>query len=189
MKDIYRGRLVRLGAESPEVLAKAHVRWQRDSEVHRLADSDPAQLWSEKIIKEWNEKQMEGDPMRAFRFSILNLADGKLIGFVGLVPDWAHADAMLGILIGERAYWNRGYGTDAMELALQFGFLELNLYRITLGVYAYNPRALRVYEKVGFKHEGLVRGETLREGQRTDCNYMGILRREWLAQASRGVAS
>jgi len=181
MKDIYRGKLVRLAAESPEVLASAHARWERDSEYHRLADSVPAHLWSEKKIKEWLEKQMEGDPMRAFRFSIRTLEEDRLIGIIGLIPDWVHSDAILFIAIGNRDHWGKGYGTDAMELIVRYGFLELNLHRITLGLNGYNARAQRVYEKVGFKLEGTLRGDTLREGRRTDGLSMGILRREWMA--------
>jgi RimJ/RimL family protein N-acetyltransferase len=186
MKQLFKGMLVRLAADSPEVLAGAYVRWDRDSEFRRLADSDPTQVWSEKKIKEWFEQAMEGDPLRAFRFSIHTLAGDKLIGTASLVPNWVHADAMLGIIIGDRDYWGRGFGTDAMELILQYGFLELNLHRITLSVHSYNTRARRVYEKVGLKVEGVMRGDTLKEGRRTDGIEMGILRREWMA--SRGAA-
>ena len=59
MKDLYRGTLVRLSDESPEVLAKAFVKWHQDTEQHRLADDDPAQLWSEKKLKEFIEKRAE----------------------------------------------------------------------------------------------------------------------------------
>ena len=62
MKDLFRGELVRLTFEEPETRAKAEVRWQRDSEFVRLADSDPARLSSEKKIKEWFEKQVEKGP-------------------------------------------------------------------------------------------------------------------------------
>lgn len=57
MKDIYRGTLVRLAAESPEMMAKTYIKWDRDSEFHRLADSAPSQLWSEKKLKEFVEKK------------------------------------------------------------------------------------------------------------------------------------
>ena len=59
MKDIFRGKLVRLAMDTPEVMAKGFARWAQDSEYHRLADSDPAKLWSEKSIREWIEKQMD----------------------------------------------------------------------------------------------------------------------------------
>jgi RimJ/RimL family protein N-acetyltransferase len=181
MKDIYRGSLVRLSNESPEVMAKAFAKWDRDTEQHRLADSDPAQLWSEKKIKEVIEKRAE-DNSRSFEFSIRTLADDTLIGGVGLwISSWTHADTWLGISIGERDYWSKGYGTDAMRLIVQYGFIELNLRRISLGLHAYNERALKSYEKVGFKLEGRTRGEGLRDGVRFDSLWMGILREEWLA--------
>jgi RimJ/RimL family protein N-acetyltransferase len=182
MKDLYRGALVRLASESPEALAQAFAKWGRDSEFHRLADSDPAQLWSEKKIKERIEKNSEKNLQQAFRFSIRALAEDKFIGVVSLwVRSWTDSEAWLGILVGERDYWSKGYGTDAMRLIVQYGFLELNLRRISLGLHAYNERALKSYEKVGFKLEGRMRGEGLRDGVRYDSLWMGILREEWLA--------
>ena len=55
MRDLFRGELVRLTSEEPEARARVEVRWQRDTEFHRLADSDPAQMVSEKKLKEWIE--------------------------------------------------------------------------------------------------------------------------------------
>ena len=181
MKDIYRGALVRLGSESPEALAKAFVNWEHDTEMHRLADSDPVQLWSEKKRKEFIEKDA-GKNEQAFRFSIRTLAEDKLIGAISLwVHSWTHSDTWVGILIGDRDYWGKGYGTDAMRLIVQYGFIELNLRRISLGLHAYNERALKSYQKAGFKLEGRIRGEGLRDGVRFDSLWMGILRDEWLA--------
>ena len=184
MKDIYRGALVRLSDESPEVLAKAFAKWDRDTEQHRLADDDPAQLWSENKLKEFIEKRAENSS-QSFRFSICTLADNTLIGGVGLwINSWTHAEAWLGISIGERDYWSKGYGTDAMRLIVQYGFIELNLHRISLGLHAYNERALKTYQKVGFKMEGRMRGEGLRDGVRYDSLWMGILREEWMEMSN-----
>jgi len=182
MKDIFRGSLVRLSADPSEVLARAEVRWGRDSEYIRLADDSPNVMWSEKKRKEWVEKDMEKDPVQTYSFSIHTLADDVLIGGAGLHPVWEHADGWLGIVIGERDYWNRGYGTDAMRLLVGYGFYELNLHRISLSLHSYNERARRVYEKIGFIYEGTRRGDMHRDGRRTDGIYMGILRREWLAR-------
>lgn len=181
MKDIYRGSLVRLADDSPEVLAKAFAKWDRDTEQHRLADSDPAQLWSEKKLKEFIEKRSK-NRSQSFRFSIRTLANDKLIGGAGLwINSWTHADTWLGISIGDRDYWGKGCGTDAMRLIVQYGFLELNLRRISLGLHAYNERALKTYQKIGFQLEGRIRGEGFRDGVRYDSLWMGILREEWLA--------
>lgn len=181
MKDLFRGELVRLVAEEPEVRARAEVRWQRDTEFHRLADLDPAKVVSEKAIKEWIEKQIERgfEPMRYF-FAVRTLKEDKFIGFFGMWIDLVHNEAWVGIGIGERDFWGKGYGTDMMKLCLQYAFTELNVHRVSLGLHAYNPRALRSYEKAGFRMEGCTRKDTLREGKRTDGFWMGILRDEWL---------
>ena len=91
-----------------------------------------------------------------------------------------HSDAWVGIGIGERDFWSKGYGTDMMKVCLRYAFLELGMQRVALGLHAYNPRALRSYEKAGFQLEGRTRQDVLREGKRTDTLWMGILREEWL---------
>jgi RimJ/RimL family protein N-acetyltransferase len=181
MKDLFRGELVRLTMEEPEVRAKLEAQWQRDSEFNRLADNDPRGLESEKKIKEWTEKQLEqGFRPDRYPFSIRALADDRLIGFVGLWLNLIHSEAWVGIGIGERDYWGKGYGTDAMKLVVQYAFEELGLQRVSLGLHEYNARALKSYEKVGFRLEGRTRKDVLREGRRTDTFWMGILRAEWL---------
>ena len=67
-----------------------------------------------------------------------------------------------------------------MNLLLRFAFTEVNLRRVTLAVFEYNPRAIRTYEKVGFRHEGRLRQFLNKEGRRWDMLFMGILREEWL---------
>ena len=181
MKDLFRGKLVRFTMEEPETSAKAQVRWQRDSEFHRLADGDPALLNSEKKIKEWYEKQIEkGSQSERYSFSVRTLAEDKYIGFLGLWVNLIHSEAWVGLGIGEREFWSKGYGTDMMRLCLQYAFMELCVERVSLGLHEYNPRALRSYEKCGFRLEGRTRMQMLREGRRTDTLWMGILREEWL---------
>jgi RimJ/RimL family protein N-acetyltransferase len=67
-----------------------------------------------------------------------------------------------------------------MKLVLRYAFLELNLRRVTLNVFEYNERAIRSYEKAGFRLEGSQRQAIQREGRRWDMVYMGILREEWM---------
>jgi RimJ/RimL family protein N-acetyltransferase len=85
----------------------------------------------------------------------------------------------VGIGIGEREYWGKGYGKDAMRIMLRYAFMELNLHRVSLNVYEYNPRAIRSYEKAGFTVEGRQRQALNRDGRRWDMIYMGSLREEW----------
>jgi len=87
--------------------------------------------------------------------------------------------ATFGIAIGEKAHWDKGYGTEATKLMLNYGFGTLNLHRITLWVYDFNPRGVHVYEKLGFKEEGRKRESVFRGGRYQDEILMGILESEW----------
>ena len=181
MRDIFRGELVRITAEDPEERARVEVRWQGDTELHRLSGVEPALMESKKKLKEMFEKQIEeGFKSQRYPFSVRTLDDDTHIGFFGLWVNLIHNEAWVGIGIGEREYWSKGYGTDMMKLCLRYAFTELNVHRVSLGVHEYNPRALRSYEKAGFRLEGRTRSDTHREGKRTDGLWMGILRDEWL---------
>ncbi|MEU5534457.1 GNAT family protein [Streptomyces sp. NPDC020362] len=79
----------------------------------------------------------------------------------------------------------RGLGTEATRLIVGYGFERLGLHRISLEVYAFNPRALRVYEKVGFVREGVLRDALLWEGEWVDAVVMSILAREWSEHRGR----
>ena len=188
MRDLFRGELVRFTLEEPERRARAEVRWQRDSELHRLADSDPIQIFSEKRIKDWFDKQAEGGfkPERYF-FSVRTLAEETFIGFLSIWVNLVHREAWVGLGIGERGFWSRGYGTDMMRLCQQYVFSELGMERLSLGLHEYNPRALRSYEKCGFRLEGRTRQDLMREGRRYDSLWMGILREEWLQRQNGGA--
>lgn len=185
--NLFTDQMVRLSTEEPQVWAEAFTRWSRDTEYIRLLDDAPAQAWSITKRKQWLEKELD-DPERSYTFGIRTLADDQLIGFVGLGGiQHTHGDTWVGIGIGDRKYWGKGYGSEAMRLILRYAFSELNLHRVSLGVFAYNTRAQRAYEKCGFQLEGVIHQAFLREGQRWDLLFMGILRAEWLAQNGQGL--
>ncbi len=82
-------------------------------------------------------------------------------------------------MIGDKTYWNRGYGTEAVRLLVKHGFNTLNLNRIFLHVFENNPRAIRAYEKAGFVHEGRERQAEFTEGEYMDVLVMSILKDEF----------
>jgi RimJ/RimL family protein N-acetyltransferase len=105
------------------------------------------------------------------------------IGNTGLHQiDWKNRMAVFGIVLGEKAYWGQGFGTEAARTILRFAFEELNLHRVELEVFDFNPRAIRSYEKVGFRHEGTRREALFRNGRYQDVHLMSILQEEFLNQ-------
>ena len=181
MKDIFKGNLVRLSAMDSEEVGKVFSIQGRDSELMRLMDTGPTRLHSAKASSKFIEKMIEEDTPANHFFSIRALDDNRLLGDIDIdvINNWGSRDAFVGLGIYERENWGKGYGTDAMRLIVQFGFIELNLRRITLTVFEYNPRAIRSYEKCGFQVEGRMRGRILKDNKRWDLLFMSILRDEW----------
>lgn len=168
------GKKVRLRAIEREDLP-TFVRWFNDQEVTRyLQMSGPLSLAQE---ERWFQSKLEDEKNTVLAIETL---DGVHIGNLGLHNvDYRNRHAQLGIVIGEKEYWNQGYGTDAVRTALYYAFDELNLNRVFLRVYAYNQRAIRCYEKCGFRHEGTLRQDFFRNGEYHDTLIMGILRQEF----------
>ena len=175
--SLFTGKLVRLAAPDPEKDFQTEANWDRDTIYTRLLEVDPVTPPHPKGEREFMEHPIGG---KAYPFAIRTLADDKLIGFVILMRiNHHHGDAWVGIGVGEADYRSQGYGTEAMNLALGFAFQELNLHRVNLGTFEYNPRAIRAYEKIGFVHEGKMRQAMKRDGTRWAQVFMGILRAEW----------
>lgn len=168
------GTLVRLRPIAPDDLPR-FVAWIADPEVRRfLSLYRPLSLNDE---ERWFEGLGKGADQEIFA---IETVEGRHIGSVGLHsihPRDRSAEA--GIFIGEREYWGKGYGTEAMRLMLGFGFGQLNLHRIFLHVYAYNERAIRSYLKCGFVREGVLRQAVFKNGKYSDVLVMGILQPEF----------
>jgi RimJ/RimL family protein N-acetyltransferase len=181
MNDVLTGKFVRLSAFDPEEMSRAFPRWNMNSEYFRLLNPFARPMQSAKSALKWMEEEVAEMSLANYYFSIRTLSEDKLIGELGLdVVDWSGRDAFVGLGIGEIGYWSKGYGTDVMNVLLRYAFTEINLKRVTLSVFEYNPRAIRSYEKVGFRREGRRRLALNREGRRWDEIYMGILREEWM---------
>ncbi len=130
--------------------------------------------------REWIESLYPSD--REVVLGIVVREGDRLIGTTGLHRiDPIHRSADLGLCIGDVEYQNHGYGSEATALLVKFGFDVLNLNRISLGVFADNPRAIRAYEKAGFVREGVSRQRFFRNGRWHDEVRYAILRDEWLA--------
>ncbi|NMC53261.1 MAG: GNAT family N-acetyltransferase [Chloroflexi bacterium] len=182
MDNLLQGRRIALRMPDHEKDHRLYERWSFDREFMHLWGAGPVTPLSEAVQKEFLENGMQACAV----FNICTREDGHVIGQVDLSEfDAVTGNAWLGIGIGERAFWNNGYGSEAMEVLMRYGFEVLGLQRISLSVFEHNPRALHVYQKLGFVEEGRVRGFLERDGRRWDLIFFGLLREEW---ASRRIA-
>ena len=93
--------------------------------------------------------------------------------------DHLNQTAEIGIFIGNKHYWNKGYATEALQLLLDYGFKALNLRNVILKVYSFNENAKRVYEKIGFKIIGKRRKALKRGKEEYDIIFMDIMEEEF----------
>ena len=129
-----------------------------------------------------SELRQEMTAGTAYQFAICPLGSRESIGGAGLRgSDTANGSAWVSIFLTDASRWGTGLGTDAMNALLDFGFGELRLERIMLEVFDYNPRAVRSYEKAGYRVEVRRRRARFHRGQFHDVIVMAILRDEWLA--------
>ncbi len=179
--NILAGASLRLTALSSADLSSM-IAWHSDAGFLRLYDARPAYPKSEETLRqELEEGRKKSD---AFVFAVRPLAGEELIGYVELDGIlWPHRVAWLGLGIGARANWGKGYGWEILRLALRFAFGELNLHRVQLTVFSYNQRAIGLYEKAGFRREGVFRQFMQRDGQWYDMYLYGLLSNEWEANA------
>jgi RimJ/RimL family protein N-acetyltransferase len=147
-------------------------------EVELAGGGDPPMPQSlTRVEADFDREAAQGGRDRGF---FVIEADGQFIGLVVLhsFDDVAHT-ALLGIAIGDKAYWGRGYGREAVGLILRYAFRYHHLERVWLRVHARNQRAIRAYQACGFVEEGRLRRHVWSDGAYDDLVMMGILRDEW----------
>jgi RimJ/RimL family protein N-acetyltransferase len=152
------------------------VTWLNDEEVRQyLSMTSPFNKTREKEFVDGLYKDDNN-----IILGIVLKENDNLVGNIGLHKiSRTHRNAELGIFIGDKSCWSKGYGTEALKLVIKYGFNQLNLHRIYLDVFDFNTRAMRTYEKAGFKKEGIYREHYYRNGKYCDVFFMGILKSEW----------
>jgi RimJ/RimL family protein N-acetyltransferase len=150
--------------------------------VHDAAQARaPRSPDEEKLLAEWYGTR--GDQADRLDLAVTDKATGECVG-EAVLNDWdpGNESCNFRIFIGPRGR-DRGLGTEATRLIVGYGFEHLGLHRISLEVYAFNPRARRAYEKVGFRAEGVLRESLRYNGEWVDATVMSVLAPEWAAGA------
>jgi len=174
---MYTGQKVRLREYRKEDIEKA-LHYMNDSETKRFLSPGIPYLYTLEDERKWFENISAAKDI--YNFAIETLEDEKYIGGCGLNSiDWKNSVAVVGIFIGDKKYWGKGYGTDAMKVLIKFVFEQMNIHKVKLNVYSFNERAIRSYEKCGFKVEGVLRQEIFRDGRYYDEMIMGLMKEEY----------
>ena len=171
------GKKLYLRGLKKEDLGGNMFNWANDSEVTHYMFMGLVPNSIELMEEEYNKL------VRNEKDVVLAIVDKKSdahIGNAGLYSiNWVARSAEYRIIIGEKKFWNKGYGREAAKLIINYGFNKLNLNKIWLGVNAENKAAVKSYENSGFVREGALREEIYRNGKYYDAIRMSMLRKEF----------
>jgi RimJ/RimL family protein N-acetyltransferase len=177
MRNLLSGTNVKLTAIKDEDLLEIE-NWFNRVEFLRYYDMYPAVPQTLKDVRESIEYYTNSK--ERFIFAIRPKDSDRIIGVGGFDEIiWTNGVATIFIGIGDTDYTGKGLGREALDLILDFGFNELNFYRIQLNVIEYNKTAINLYEGAGFVKEGAHRKFIYRDGQRFDLYLYGLLKDEW----------
>jgi RimJ/RimL family protein N-acetyltransferase len=176
------GKLVRLrGFEKSDL--DSVMRFINDEELKRFLGVTEALRYPLSRLQEenWIEQITSASgPERIFAIETLDRRE--FLGHAGLEHlDWVDRRTNLSLFIYNRDNWSRGYGSDALGILMRLVFDRLGLYRLGLRVAASNERAIRCYERAGFRREGVLRCDRFLDGRLQDSLVMSILEPEYRA--------
>ncbi|PKL23873.1 MAG: GNAT family N-acetyltransferase [Spirochaetae bacterium HGW-Spirochaetae-3] len=156
--------------------APKYAAWLNDLEVAVFTQI------ADKSLSVDKERDILASIGKEHNYGIVDAATDALIGSCGLMDiDFLNRSAEIGIVLGDKAYWGKGYGAEALSLLLDYAFRYLNLHNVMLRVYAYNPRGIACYEKVGFRTIGRRRDAIMRNLAAHDIVYMDIVADDFYA--------
>jgi RimJ/RimL family protein N-acetyltransferase len=162
------------------------LRWYADPELARLTRYSLRPMPRDEVERFFQTRLLSSESVA---YGIHVRETGRLIGlttFSALDPD--NGTVLLHITIGETDALGQGYGTEAVRLMLWLAFERIGLHRVGLSVFSFNERAIRSYEKAGFRIEGRLREAIARDGRYWDEVQMGVLRDDWLAARATATA-
>jgi len=179
---LFEGSLVRLGPIDHEKDPAVISAWSHDAGFMRMMYIDPMRPlspWQVKKELEKLEKSLE-EERNLFHFRIRSRSDGRLLGFAEINRiSWTNASGLVRLGIGDPVDRRRGYGSEALGLVLYYAFVELNLYRLTAIIQAYNHPALELFKAFGFREEVRRRQALERDCQYWDLLQFGLMAEEW----------
>jgi diamine N-acetyltransferase len=164
-----------------EDLAALH-KWQNDEEIMRLARSFPDHVISKEALQGEFERELKGEDTGRRAYIIEEKSTGKPVGWATIrIHQFTRrmTGADIGLALGERRAWKKGYGTETSRLLLDEVFLQLNLHRAEWWTFAENLASLKLAVKMGFKEDGRLREAVFFDNKFHDLVVLGILKDEY----------
>lgn len=154
---------------------KNYYNWMRDPEVNQYLESR-FEKWSVRRLKNYvKEIKINRDN---FFWAIILKETGRHIGNIKLGPiNCRHGFADLGIIIGEKPYWGKGFATEAITLVADYAFKKLKLNKLTAGAYTNNIGSIKAFKNAGFFIEGIRKKQYLYNGNYVDGVLLGCIRK------------
>lgn len=176
MENVIKGKKVYFSNfEAEDYLTLTKNQW--DNEFLRMVSWDTFHPWNE---EDWEKFAGDPDDHSRFLFALKEIEQVAFIGWVSLSDvQFKNRGAEVSIAILNEKDRNKGYGTDAVYLISKFAFYELGLHKLRLTVNSNNPKAIKVYEKIGFKREGTDREALYQDGKWIDIYHYGLLFKEF----------
>lgn len=153
------------------------ARWEVSADVIKFFSIDEGRTYEDVIVEYLKCKNNQGTLM----FTIYLKDTGEAIGKI-ILDKISHIDDSLDIkriYIADVNYRNKGYGEEALRAILEYAFINLHMERVTLDYFTGNKSAAYLYEKIGFKNEGIMRNSAKKNGKYYDLHLMSILRAEY----------
>ncbi|MCJ7647717.1 MAG: GNAT family N-acetyltransferase [Candidatus Lokiarchaeota archaeon] len=155
-----------------------YAKWDNDQVTRHYARNNFPIM--PEAFKKWIEEEKTGTP-RQLNFEIWHKTDRKIIGHVGFNDiNWSDRNANIGMVIGEPEYRSKDLGTEAAALIIDYGFNELNLFKIGCGMYDVNTASMKVAEKLGMLRELVLKEQAWVDGKYVDEYEYCIFRDEWI---------
>lgn len=173
---ILKGNIIYLRPITLSDVTETYLSWLHDEQVMSgIATSG----YTLDKLKQYVSERL--DKKQIAFFAICDVITNEHIGNIKIDFHDSKANVSeLGLLIGNKNYWGKGVGYEACKLAIEYGFNEMHLRKIYLAVYENNPHAKKLYEKLGFKTEGILRKHIMASGELNDKCLMGLFKEEFI---------
>lgn len=157
---------------TPQMVTEKYVAWLNDEEVNRYLEVRFGMPHTIESVIDFVKSNYD-DPYNHL-FAIMLLDGDSHIGNIKVGPvNRHHRFAEVGLMIGEKSCWGKGYGSQAIKMASEYAFRELGLHKLIAGIYENNIASIKAFERAGYSYEGSLKKKFLCNGKYVDQLLFG----------------